>query len=84
MAKKGGGCSPRTIRFKTKRGKVIQFTGRPGGQKQHGGDCSNKHRSTRHLAVYKSALRKAAKACKGKKGKMNFRSCVRSKFKAAL
>ena len=68
--KKPAGCKRRTIRFKTKRGKVIQFSGRSGAS------CGPRPKpSTAHLRHYKSAMRAAAKHCKGKP-KQAFRNCI--------
>lgn len=72
MAKKAKGCKRGTIKFKTKRGKVIQFAGRVGS------DCGpRKKPSTAHLKHYKSALARASKACKGKPRRA-FLNCVAS------
>ena len=73
-----GSCTVTTIRFKTKRGKVVEFRGRPGGMTSAGGECKPKHRSTTHLRPYKLALAKAARACKGKSLKP-FHKCVAAK-----
>jgi hypothetical protein len=72
--KRGGGgtCRTGTVRFKTKRGKVVTFHGKSGP-----GCGPRKKSSTRHLAPYKSAMSRAAKACKGLK-KNQFQSCVAS------
>ena len=66
------GCQRGTIKFKTKRGKVVSFKGKTGP-----GCGPRKKASTRHLAPYKSAMARAAKACKGLK-KNQFQSCVAS------
>jgi len=68
----GAACRTGTIRFKTKRGKVVTFHGKSGP-----GCGPRKKASTRHLAPYKSALARAAKSCKGLK-KNQFQSCVAS------
>lgn len=71
----GGSCRRGTIRFKTKRGKVVQFQGKTGP------GCGPRPKpSTRHLARYQKALASAARACKGRSAKQ-FRSCVRTKMK---
>jgi hypothetical protein len=67
-----GSCHTGTVRFKTKRGKVVSFHGKTGP-----GCGPRKKASTRHLAPYKSALARAAKSCKGLK-KNQFQSCVAS------
>ena len=85
-----GACTPTMIRFKTRRGKVVTFRGRPGGMKTAGGECKPKHRSTAHLRPFKTAFKAAARACKhashkrhGKHGKSAFNVCVGKKVKAA-
>lgn len=75
----GGSCKVTTIRFKTRRGKVVEFEGRPGGMTTAGGECKPKHRSTAHLRPFKLAMKKAAKACKGK-SRGAFRKCVGAKI----
>jgi len=79
----GGSCTPKMIRFKTKRGKVVEFRGRPGGMTTAGGVCAPKRRSTAHLRTYKSAFKSAVHACSksshkrhGKHGKSAFNVCV--------
>ena len=69
MAKKSKGCGVQTIRFKTKRGRVVSFRGRPGGQEKNDGTCSNKarHFSSEARAMQR-AVRVAAKKCKGPVG----------------
>ena len=68
--KKPAGCKRTTIRFKTKRGKTIQFSGRSGAS------CGpRKKPSTAHLRHYKTAMARAARHCKGKPGQA-FRNCV--------
>jgi len=68
--KKPAGCSSTTIKFKTKRGKMISFKGRSGAS------CGpRKKPSTAHLRHWKSAMRSAAKHCKGKP-KQAFRNCI--------
>lgn len=69
---RGGSCRTGVVRFKTKRGKVVQFRGKTGP-----GCGPRKRPSTRHLAPYKSALRAAAKSCKGL-SRREFQSCVAS------
>lgn len=59
--KKSKGCTRGTIKFKTKRGKVVTFSGRSGLS------CGpRKKPSTAHLRHYKSSFKAAAKHCKGK------------------
>ncbi len=79
----GGSCTVKLIRFKTKRGKVVEFRGRPGGMTTAGGVCAPKHRSTAHLRTFKSAFKSAVRACAhsshkrhGKHGKSPFNVCV--------
>lgn len=67
MAKK---CKAGLVRFKTKRGKTVSFKGHVGS------DCGPRPKpSTRHLAPYKAAMRRAAKGCKGRHGQA-FRNCI--------
>jgi hypothetical protein len=75
-ARRGGTCRTGTVRFKTKRGKVVTFHGKSGP-----GCGPRKKASTRHLAPYKSALARAARACKGLK-KNQFQSCVASAMRS--
>jgi len=73
-SRKGGSCHTGIVRFKTKRGKVIQFRGKTGA------NCSpRKKPSTRHLAPYKRKLAAAARACKGKSAGA-FRKCVAARM----
>jgi hypothetical protein len=79
MARKHRGCSPTTIRFKTKRGKTVQFKGRPGGDAKHGGKCSHhKRRRTPQM----NAIAKAGRACKhqGRPGTKKNIACIRAQF----
>jgi hypothetical protein len=74
-SKAAGSCGKRIIHFRTKRGKVVQFRGKSGP------GCGPRPKpSTRHLAPYKRAMSKAARACKGSK---NFRRCVANRMKHA-
>jgi len=73
-ARRSSGCRTGIVRFKTKRGKVVSFHGKTGA-----GCSPRKKPSTRHLSRYKSALAKAARACKGKKAGA-FRRCVASRM----
>jgi hypothetical protein len=75
-ARGGSACRTGTVRFKTKRGKVVTFHGKTGP-----GCGPRKKASTRHLAPYKSALARAAKGCKGLK-KNQFQSCVASAMRS--
>lgn len=67
-------CRAGVVRFKTKRGKVVQFRGKTGP-----GCAPRKKPSTRHLAPYKRKLAAAARACKGKSGGA-FRKCVAARM----
>ena len=68
--KSTGTCRIGTVKFKTKRGKVIAFRGKSGP------GCGPRPKpSTRHLAPYKQIFGRVSKACKGAVGK-DFRSCV--------
>jgi len=73
-SRRSSACRTGIVRFKTKRGKVVSFHGKTGA-----GCAPRKKPSTRHLARYKSALAKASRACKGKRGR-TFRSCVSSRM----
>lgn len=70
----GKSCRAGIVRFKTKRGKVIQFRGKTGA-----GCSPRKKPSTRHLAKYKRSLAAAARACKGKSAGA-FRKCVAARM----
>lgn len=66
-------CKRGTIKFKTKRGKTIQFSGRKGA------DCGpRKKPSTAHLRVFKSVMKDAAPSCKrGARGSVKaYRKCI--------
>lgn len=91
MAKKGkktgGNCTRQRISFKTKRGKVISFMGRPDGMKGAGGVCSDIKRSTVKLAPFKRAFTAAVKSCaksshkkSGKHGVSPFNKCIGGKL----
>ncbi len=63
-------CTAKTIRFQTKRGKTISFKG------HEGAGCGPRPKpKTGHLRHYKSALKTAAKHCKGK-SRRAFLNCV--------
>ncbi len=58
---KSSTCKRGTIKFTTKRGKVIEFTGRGGKT------CGPRPKpKTGHLRHYKTVFRAAAKHCKGR------------------
>lgn len=68
--KKAAGCRQGTVVFKTKRGKTVKFAGRTGT------DCGpRKKPSTAHLKHYKTAFGRAARSCKGNKGRA-FQNCM--------
>lgn len=55
------GCRRTTIKFKTKRGKVIEFAGKAGK------DCGPRPKpKTGHLRPYKKEFARQAKVCKGR------------------
>lgn len=84
MAKKSKGCGVQSIRFKTKRGKVVSFRGRPGGQKKNDGDCENKaRRFSSEARAMQRAVRVAAKKCKGPVGGAKRTACTRQILRAA-
>ena len=76
-------CHRTTIRFKTRRGKTISFTGKSGAS------CGPRPKpKTGHLRTYKSAFRTAIRACRGKShkrhgkhGKSAFNTCIGAKLK---
>jgi len=54
-------CVRTTIKFKTKRGKTISFTGKTGAS------CGPRPKpKTGHLRHFKASFKRAAKHCKGK------------------
>lgn len=68
--KKAAGCKRTTIKFKTKRGKTVSFSGKSGN------GCGPRPKpSTSHLRHFKSAMKTAAKHCKGKPRRA-FLNCV--------
>lgn len=67
-------CRVTTVRFKTRRGRVVEFRGKKGP-----GCPPRRKPSTRHLAPYKRALAAAARACKGRRG-ATFRRCVAARM----
>jgi len=78
MAKKS--CSTGTIRFKTKRGKVIQFKGHKGA------GCGPRPKpKTGHLREFKAAMKSAAPGCKrrAKGSAAVYRRCVGNAIKSA-
>jgi hypothetical protein len=71
-AKRSSKCSRHTVKFTTKRGKVIEFAGRLGKT------CGPRPKpKTGHLRHYKSNFAKAAKHCKGN-SRGAFINCMRS------
>jgi hypothetical protein len=73
------GCAPTAIRFKTKRGKTVSFTGRPGGDSKHGGKCAHKRRPrTPQMRAIAAAGRACARV--GKPGTKRNIACLRAKF----
>lgn len=66
-------CHRTVIAFKTKRGKTVHFSGKTGS------GCGPRPKpSTRHLAPWKSAMKRAAPQCKrSAKGNVRaYRKCV--------
>lgn len=74
MAKKGTSCTRTTIKFKTKRGRPIEFGGRKGP------GCGPRPKpKTGHLRVYQTALAAASRSCKRKNlPRKSFLNCVAS------
>lgn len=65
-------CHVGTVKFQTKRGRTVSFKGHVGP------DCGpRKKPSTAHLRAYKTAMGRAARHCKGRKGQA-FKNCVSS------
>jgi hypothetical protein len=82
-AKAAKGCGVQTIRFKTKRGRAVEFKGRPGGQTSSGGDCAPKRRNfSRSARLMQGAIRTAAKKCSGKVGSRQRTACVKDVINA--
>lgn len=77
--RKSRGCAPTRVSFRTKRGKVVSFTGRPGGDKAHGGKCVHKRRPrTPQMRLIAAAGRACARVAKP--GTKRNISCLKSKF----
>ena len=75
MAKRSGKCVRKQIRFKTKRGKTISFTGKQGAS------CGPRPKpKTGHLRPFKAIFKRAAKACKGTT-RGRFLQCMKSNTK---
>lgn len=76
MAKK---CKAGIVRFKTKRGKTIQFRGHTGS------DCGPRPKpKTGHLSEFKKAMKAAAPGCKRRaKGAKAYRHCIGNAIKSA-
>lgn len=70
-------CSKKQIKFRTRRGKTISFTGRPGGTAQCGKKARKKSAWSRKFGQIGRACAKV-----GKPGTARNISCLRSKFKA--
>lgn len=71
MAKQEKSCTRKLIRIKTKRGRVITFMGRKGGQTKAGGKCANQaRRVTAGQRAARRAIAGAGRACRniGKPG----------------
>lgn len=73
-------CKAGIVRFKTKRGKTVQFKG------HHGSDCGPRPKpKTGHLNEYKRAMKAAAPGCKRRaKGNAKvYRHCIGNALKSA-
>ncbi len=72
-------CKRTTIKFKTKRGKTVSFTGKTGS------DCPpRKKPSTAHLKAWKAVMKAEAPKCRRKtKNVAAFRRCVGNALKSA-
>lgn len=82
MARRGRGqghkktCSTRVVAFQTRRGGVVSFYGRTGGQKRNGGMCENKGSVGAEAAVNRR-FATVARRCRGRsRAKRN--ACVRA------
>ena len=60
---KAKSCKITSIKFKTKRGRKVEFTGRSAGTTKHGGDCKPKAATAAQKKVHKE-MKVAAKICK--------------------
>lgn len=71
-------CSKKTIQFKTKRGRVIRFTGRPGGSE----GCGKKKR---RVTAWMHAVGRAGRTCakKARPGTATNARCLKSILHAA-
>ncbi len=67
-------CTRQTIVIRRRRGGTVLFHGRPGGQKKHGGACSNRGPSARQKTA-QNRLASAARSCAKKVG--TFRGIAR-------
>ena len=71
-------CTTATVKFKTKRGKVISFKGHTGA------NCPpRKYKKPTHLRVYQEAFASGAHACAKKTSGAAFRKCVGAAVKGA-
>jgi len=80
MAKRGAGCKVSTVRFSTKRGKVITFRGHKGGS------CGPRPKpSTGHLRKYKAVMKAEAPGCKrrARGSAAVYRRCIGNAIKSA-
>lgn len=78
------GCSRTVIRFKTRRGRVVSFSGTPGGSKKHGGKCGSVGAGfSKHAAAVaaRRAFGRAARKCHGK-SRVKRNACVRAALRA--
>ncbi len=83
MAKHSKSCAVQTIRFKTSRGRVVSFRGRPGGDSKADGKCAHKARkfapeAKRAQRQIAAAGRKCAK--QGRPGSAGNKACLRKFF----
>lgn len=70
MAKKSKSCSATKIKFRTKRGRVVEFRGRPGGSVAHGGECPKKLPTAAQRA-HRGLFKRAAAVCARQKKSMH-------------
>lgn len=76
MAKTTKGCGTKTVQFKTRRGRTVRFTGRPGGQEKCG-------RRRRKVSAWAHKVGKIGKACArvGRPGTARNASCLKTKIR---
>lgn len=80
MAKAKKSCTVSLRRFKTRRGKVVTFRGRSGGDSARGGKCAHKaRRKTHQMKLIGAAGRACARVAKP--GSKKNIACLKAKFR---